>query len=103
MANFGSCFPQQEKVLCVWLNSTLGLMAYWIESNRNQDGRGGITVTAIPDLPLLDVTMLADTQIDAAAKILMTCTRKNCSRPTRPGETQFVKSWTAACSPKYSS
>ena len=61
--------PQQEKVLCVWLNSTLGLMAYWIESNRNQDGRGGITVTAIPDLPLLDVTVLTETQLDAAVKI----------------------------------
>ena len=61
--------PQQEKIICTWLNSTLGLMAYWIESNRNQDGRGGITVTAIPDLPLLDVTALTETQLDAAAKI----------------------------------
>ena len=61
--------PQQEKIICVWLNSTLGLMAYWIESNRNQDGRGGITVTAIPDLPLLDVTRLKETQFEAAVKI----------------------------------
>ena len=61
--------PQQEKIICVWLNSTLGLMAYWIESNRNQDGRGGITVTAIPDLPLLDVTKLTETQLEAALKI----------------------------------
>ena len=61
--------PQQEKIICVWLNSTLGLMAYWIESNRNQDGRGGITVTAIPDISLLDVTKLNTTQLDAAVKI----------------------------------
>ena len=61
--------PQQEKIICVWLNSTLGLMAYWIESNRNQDGRGGITVTAIPDISLLDVTKLNPTQLDAAVKI----------------------------------
>ena len=61
--------PQQEKIICVWLNSTLGLMAYWTESNRNQDGRGGITVTAIPDLPLLDVTRLTETQLEAAVKI----------------------------------
>ena len=60
---------QQEKIICVWLNSTLGLMAYWIESNRNQNGRGGITVTAIPDIPLLDVTKLNSTQLDAAVKI----------------------------------
>jgi hypothetical protein len=56
--------PQQEKIICVWLNSTLGLMAYWIESNRNQDGRGGITVTAIPDISLLDVTKLNTTQLE---------------------------------------
>ena len=61
--------PQQEKIICVWLNSTLGMMAYWIESNRNQDGRGGITITAIPDLPLLDVTRLTETQVEAAVKI----------------------------------
>ena len=61
--------PQQEKVLCIWLNSTLGMMAYWIQSNRNQDGRGGLTVTAIPDLPLLDATKLTETQLDAAVKI----------------------------------
>ena len=44
-------------------------MAYWTESNRNQDGRGGITVTEIPDLPLLDVTKLSLIQLEAAVKI----------------------------------
>ena len=61
--------PQQEKALCVWLNSTLGMMAYWIESNRGQNGRGGVTVTAIPDIPVLDATKLTDTQLDAAVRI----------------------------------
>ncbi len=60
---------QYEKALCVWLNSTLGMMAYWIESNRNQDGRGGITVTAIPDLPVLDVTELTEAHLEAAVRI----------------------------------
>ena len=61
--------PQQEKALCVWLNSTLGVMSYWMESNRNQDGRGGITVTAIPDIPVLDVTKISTAQLTAAVKI----------------------------------
>ena len=60
--------PHEEKAMCVWLNSTLGMMCYWIESNRNQNGRGGITVTAIPNMPVLDVTRLSDAQIDAAVK-----------------------------------
>ena len=60
---------KHEKSLCVWLNSTLGLISYWLESNRNQDGRGGLTVTAIPAIPVLDVTSLSARQLDAAVKI----------------------------------
>ena len=61
--------PQQEKALCVWLNSTLGMLSYWIVSNRRQDGRGQITITFIPNIPVLDVTKLSSAQLAAAAKI----------------------------------
>ena len=55
--------------MCVWLNSTLGLVSYWMVSNRTQNGRGRTTVTAIPDIPVLDVTKLNGTQLDAAVSI----------------------------------
>lgn len=61
--------PELEKALCVWLNSTLGMAIYWLESDRGQDGRGGTTVTAIPDIPVLDVTQLNAAQLAAAAQI----------------------------------
>ena len=61
--------PQNEKAMCVWLNSTLGLLSFWMESNRSQNGRGRTTVTAIPDIPVLDVTKLSTPQLDAAVKI----------------------------------
>ena len=51
------------------MNSTLGIIGYWLESNRNQDGRARITVTAMPDIPVLDVTRLRPSQLEAAAKI----------------------------------
>ena len=60
---------KHEKSLCVWLNSTLRLASYWLESNRNQDGRGGLTVTAIPDIPVLDITKISATQLEASVKI----------------------------------
>ena len=60
---------QHEKAMCVWFNSTLGMISYWLESNRNQNGRGGITVTAIPDMPILDTTRLTEEQLHAAAQI----------------------------------
>ncbi len=61
--------PELEKALCVWLNSTPGMAAYWLESDRGQDGRGGTTVTHIPDIPVLDVTKLNAAQLQAAVKI----------------------------------
>ena len=60
---------EKEKALCVWLNSTLGVMSYWMESNRNQDGRGGLTVTAIPHIPVLDVTKINAAQLAAAVRV----------------------------------
>ena len=64
--------PDCEKTLCVWFNSTLGLICYWMESNRNQDGRGGFTVTAIPDIPVLDTSKLSAKQLKAAVDIFDT-------------------------------
>ena len=61
--------PELEKALCVWLNSTLGMAIYWLESDRGQDGRGGTTVTHIPDIPVLDVTQLDAAQLAAAVQI----------------------------------
>ena len=58
-----------EKAMCVWLNGTLGIALYWLESDRGQDGRGGTTITAIPAIPVLDVSKLQDTQLAAAVKI----------------------------------
>ena len=45
------------------------MVSYWMVSNRTQNGRGRTTVTAIPDIPVLDVTKLNATQLDAAVKI----------------------------------
>ena len=61
--------PQHEKALCIWFNSTLGLTSYWIVSNRTQNGRGRTTVTAIPDIPVLDVTSITPNQLNAAVQI----------------------------------
>ena len=58
-----------EKALCVWLNSTLGMVGYWMVSNRAQNGRGTTTVTAIPNIPVLDVINLSAAQLAAAVKI----------------------------------
>ena len=67
--NFRMETPEFEKALCVWFNGTLGLISYWISSNRTQSGRGGTTVTAIPNIPSLDVTNLKAARLQAAVQI----------------------------------
>ena len=67
--NFRMQTPEMEKAACVWLNGTLGLITYWINSNRSQSGRGGTTVTAIPNIPSLDVAKLDSERLQAAVSI----------------------------------
>lgn len=58
-----------ERATCAWFNSSLGLMCYWIDSNRTQGARGGSSITAISNMATLDVRELSDTQLAAAVAI----------------------------------
>ncbi len=53
----------------VWSNSTLGLLAYWWHSNRQQDGRSRATIRSIETMPMLDLRTLNDQQFDIAEAI----------------------------------
>ena len=50
----------------VWANSTLGLLCFWWNSNRQVAGRGTSTVSAVESLPVLDLRALTDEQLRAA-------------------------------------
>ena len=67
--NFKMESVELEKATCVWLNGTLGIIGYWLESNRTQNGRGGTTVTAIPNIPTLDFPALPPERLAAAVRI----------------------------------
>ncbi len=45
------------------------MVGYWLESNRTQNSRGGTTVTAIPNIPTLDLRRLMGEQMQAAVQI----------------------------------
>ena len=53
------------KAFTLWSNTTLGLFMYWWVANKQQGGRGSVTVTAIPELPTLDVARLSAKQLNA--------------------------------------
>jgi hypothetical protein len=49
---------EQEKVLTLWGNSTLGILLHWWYVNKQQAGRGRSGVATLPSMPVLDVTKL---------------------------------------------
>ncbi len=58
-----------EVCLMVWGNSTLGLMAYWWHSSRQQSSKASMTRLSAPSLPLLDFRALTDEQLRTAEDI----------------------------------
>ena len=53
----------------LWCNSTLGLLMFWWHSNRQQGGRGRITIRSAKTLPVLDFRTLTDEQLAKAKEI----------------------------------
>ena len=53
----------------VWGNSTLGLLAYWWHSSRQQSSKAGMTIRSATSLPVLDFRALTNEQLLMAQAI----------------------------------
>ena len=61
-----------ENYECAWVlwgNSTLGFLCHWMQSGKQQQGRGILRKTTLRSLPTLDVTQLDPSQLAAAEQI----------------------------------
>ena len=58
-----------DYTFAVWGNSTLGLLAYWWHSSRQQSSKASMTRLVIPMLPVLDFRTLSDAQLAQAEEI----------------------------------
>ena len=58
-----------DYAFAVWSNSTMGLLAYWWHSNRQQSSKAGITIRAAGPLRVLDFRALTDGQLNTAEAI----------------------------------
>lgn len=58
-----------EIPLLLWANTTLGLISWWWMGSRQQLGRAIISITALPDLPVLDPRQLTNDQLRKAQRI----------------------------------
>ena len=67
-------FPESQReswefACSIWGNSTLGILLFWWQANRQQRGRASTSVSALPALPILDLRALSDEQLAAAVRI----------------------------------
>ena len=61
----------------LWANTTLGLMSFWWEGTRQQQGRARLTISALPALCVLDPRELSTEQIAVAESILKRFKRRS--------------------------
>ena len=68
---------RDEIPLLLWGNSTLGLLMHWWKGSRQQAGRSITTITAIPDLPVLDPSALTEGQVKHCRDIFIRFAGRN--------------------------
>lgn len=54
-----------EATICVWLNTTFGLVSRWSVSNRQQQGRASLSVSTLSQIPVIDPRLLTPSQVSA--------------------------------------
>ena len=67
--NIGFDDNRFDYAFAVWGNSTLGLLAYWWHSSRQQSSKARMTRLVIPYLPTLDLRTLTADQLTTAQAI----------------------------------
>ncbi len=61
--------PRYEIPWTLWCNSTLGLLCHWLHSGKQNAGRGKLRLTALSNLPTLDVRKLSEKALENAEVI----------------------------------
>ena len=67
--NFRAARQSWERPLALWANTTLGLISFWWMGTRQQLGRARVTVSALPELTVLDPRTLSRSQIAKAGRL----------------------------------
>ena len=62
--NFVTSDSSWERVIALWMNTTLGLVSFWWIATRSQQGRASVTVSRHTDLVSIDPRRLTTKQID---------------------------------------
>ncbi len=89
--------PGKEEALCLWLNSTPGLLLRILRSNRPYLGRSTLPQEVARGLPVIDVDALASARLGRTPCSTISCaSRSKASRGWR--KIPSAESWTEGCS-----
>ncbi len=58
-----------EKIFCLWSNTTLGLLMYWWQSNKQQSAKARLTRSAANEVITLDLRTISDQQLSVGEMI----------------------------------
>ncbi len=83
--NFRLAHRIWAEAIVLWANSSLGLIAFWWAGSRQQQGRGVLTISSLPNLMVLDPRTLSTKKIEQAAAIF-DCFR---SKPLLPANEAY--------------
>ena len=61
--------PKYDAAWMLWTNSTLGLLCHWMNSSKQQPGRGRFALGNLSMITTLDVCQLSDEQLEAAERV----------------------------------
>ena len=67
--NFQLHDTRWDEVIALWANCTAGLMMFWWEGSRQQQGRVALTISELPKLSVLDPRALSQAKIEQAKNI----------------------------------
>ena len=67
--NFRLEQPIWDKFVCLWANSSLGLMSFWWAGSRQQQGRAVLTISGLPNLMVLDPRAISSSKLEQATDI----------------------------------
>ena len=67
--NVGGNLEKYEKIMTLWLNTTLGLITRWWVSNRQQMGRSRLSMTTIANIPVVDINQFSKEKVEKTANL----------------------------------
>lgn len=76
LPNIAFADESYEYAWVLWGNSTLGFLCHWMQSGKQQQGRGILRKTTLRSLPTLDVTRLTSAQLAAAERVFYELNQK---------------------------